>query len=69
MFVGNFVVIDRAQHTVVERVDEWQAVVGTTDFGISGPVADTVNAWLDLDESAQTAMAPAMNAYLLSQVR
>lgn len=60
------VMIDRAMHTVVEHV-EGVNITCTIDFGISGPVADTVNAWLDLDDTARDALAVPMNAYLLAE--
>jgi hypothetical protein len=61
------VTIDRAQHTVIERV-EGVNITRTIDFGVSGPVADAVNAWLDMGApSAMNALADAMNAYLLAE--
>lgn len=60
------VTVDRAQHTVIDLVDENSDVVRTIDFGISGDVANAVNAWLDLEDAAvREALAGAMNALLM----
>lgn len=62
------VTVDRALHTVVDRVDGSGNVVRTIDFGLFGAVAEAVNVWLDLESTdTRDAMAPAMNAYLLAE--
>jgi hypothetical protein len=64
------VMIDRAAHLVVERV-EGTEVTRTIDFGTRGQVARTVDMWLELGETlgetAMNALVPAMNDYLTEQ--
>jgi hypothetical protein len=60
---------DRAEHIVVEKVDDNGNVVQGYDFGITGEVVLTVDSWLDMDDAtARGILAPAMNAYLLAEI-
>jgi hypothetical protein len=64
-YLADFVVVlDRADHLVIEQLDDRKVSVKGIDFGI-GPKANTVvGAWLELDTAARDELAPAINAYL-----
>lgn len=59
------VTIDPALHVVINQVDTNHMIIRSIDFGISGQVADLVNAWFDQAMEDQAIWAPVLNTYLL----
>jgi hypothetical protein len=60
------VTMDRASHIVAEHM-EGEKIVRTIDFGIFSDEADALRTWLEMEPPFQSALIPAMNAYLLAE--